>query len=973
MKPYQLCCQFTDDHVQFSVMQGGDLLPVNTWRTHEVRNKSGALFSYNMLEQLCNKGWATLTENTATILNQYMAKCQPWELAALALPPALPLHLRIHPRGSLSTGSKFTVEYAFHALSRPVVFSRTGIRVKAEGKKYCLLDPNYSIVVKIDAYRMSPLTEPGDRMHWWADLLDLVSEPDPVIENKALRSYKIARAYHFTVSIQSIRGDLRITPCLLAEAPTQESEDDNTRENQLLTPCAHAAFVKNFERQPLRNKYSLEDGCFLTLSTEMQTGLNVLKSVNRANIQEKIDFINNPYEFLKERLAGDLPEEIIDSIFVETPVFLEERVKGLCIWEARNVFPTSSSGQKWLPDTLPDTVQIVVNSQTYQVSVPELQQLITDVAGALETNELRVTLCGDNIPVTFDLLEHLKTIAQLFLKEEKQEKVETLRIAPKVTDVDEEDTMPSRPAWEGDIVYAAAVRPHQHQQDGITWLQAHWRAGSSGALLADDMGLGKTLQTLSFMWWLLKQMDAGHAERHPMLIVAPTALIKNWQEEAEKFFGGALGVPLEAYGSFFTTFAGSRSSTREALMKSSWAITTYETMRDKIEVFVGPFSLLVFDEAQKIKNPGALVSEMAKSIKTEFCLALTGTPVENSLRDLVSIVDRVQPSRKQKLLRFVENYETIDRGGKPTFGPYPKEIEHPTTHDANSAGQNDELEENYDKETFLKKIKEELECATPPVLLRRLKDTHWNERPEKTIHPPYEDIMPPLQAQIYEIALANAKEKLHMGSMGAVLEAIQRMRQISLHPPLDPTDSPQKMLECSARILRLMALLDEIQGRGEKALVFVEYLDTQARLATLLSDKYSLSVRCINGGVSAQRRQNIVDMFQSGPEGFDLLLLSPKAGGVGLNLTAANHVIHLTRWWNPAVEDQCTDRVYRIGQQKAVFLHYPLAIHPTYGDRSFDCNLHRLLNTKRALSQGVLSPTNPGNNREELEALLGDG
>lgn len=973
MKPCQLCYQFTDEHVQFSVARGEDMLPMGAWHTYEVRNKTGALFSCNMLEQLCNKGWATLTEDTVTILNRHMAKCQPWELAALALPPALPFHLRIHPRGSLTTGSKFAVEYAFHALSRPVLFTRTGIMVKAEGKEYCLLDPDYSIVTKIDDYKLAPLTDPKSRVPWWAELLDLVCEPDEVIENKALRSYKIARAHHFTVGIQSIRGDLRITPRLLAEASAQENEDGSTSENKLLPPQAHAIFVKNFEQLPMRAQYALEGGYFISLPKEMQVGLSVIKSVNRLSIQDKIDFINNPYEFLKERLANDLSEEIIDSIFVETPLFLEERVKGLCIWEARNVFPTSSSGQKWLPDTLPDTVQVVVDGQAYQVSVPELQQFITDVAGALESNELHVSLCGETISVTFDLLEQLKTTARLFLEEEKQEKVEILRIAPKVTDVDEEYAMPTRPAWEGNIEYATAVHPHLHQQDGIAWLQAHWRSGSSGALLADDMGLGKTLQTLSFMWWLLKQMDTGHAERHPILIVAPTALIKNWQEEAEKFFDGALGDPLEAYGSFFTAFA-SRAAARESLMQYPWAITTYETMRDKIEVFVGPYSLLVFDEAQKIKNPGALVSEMAKSIKTEFCLALTGTPVENSLRDLVSIVDRVQPTRKQKLLRFVENYEAIEKGGKPTFGPYPEEVRCPNTNRVNSASQHDESEEAYDKETFLQKIKEELECATPPMLLRRLKDTHWSERPEKTILPPYEDIMPPLQAQIYDAALAKAKEKLRMGSMGAVLEAIQRMRQISLHPPLDPTDSPKKMLECSARIARLMTILDEIQTRGEKALVFVEYLDTQARLATLLSDRYSLSVSCINGGVQATQRQGIVNKFQNGLDGFDVLLLSPKAGGVGLNLTAANHVIHLTRWWNPAVEDQCTDRVYRIGQKKAVFLHYPLAIHPAYGDQSFDYNLHRLLNKKRVLSQGVLSPTspNPKNNREELEALLGE-
>ena len=363
MKPCQLCYKFTDEHVQFSVARGENLLPVGAWSTYEVRNRTGVLFSYNMLEQLCNKGWGTLTEDAVTIPNRYMAKCQPWELAALALPPALPFHVRIHPRGSLTMGSKFAVEYAFHALSRPVSFTRTGIMVKAEGNEYCLLDPNYSVVTKIDAYKLAPLTDPQDRTSWWAELLDLVADPDEVIENKALRSYKIARAYHFTVSIQSIRGDLRITPRLLAEVPTHENEDGSTLENEILPPQPHAIFVKNFEQQPLRTQYSLGSGYFISLPKEMQAGLSAVKGVNRSSIQEKIDFINNPYEFLKERLAGDLSDEIIDSIFVETPLFLEERVKGLCIWEAKNVFPTSSSGQKWLPDTLPDTVQIVVASQ----------------------------------------------------------------------------------------------------------------------------------------------------------------------------------------------------------------------------------------------------------------------------------------------------------------------------------------------------------------------------------------------------------------------------------------------------------------------------------------------------------------------------------------------------------------------------------------------------------------------------------
>jgi hypothetical protein len=171
--------------------------------------------------------------------------------------------------------------------------------VKAEGKEYCLLDPNYSIITKIDAYRTDPLPDPQDRMFWWAELLDLMCKPDEVIDNKALRSYKIARAYHFTVSIQSIRGDLRITPRLLAEVPTHENEDGSTQENKILPSQAHATFVKDFEQHPLRTQYALGSGYFISLPKEMQVGLSAVKGVNRSSIQEKIDFINNPYEFLK--------------------------------------------------------------------------------------------------------------------------------------------------------------------------------------------------------------------------------------------------------------------------------------------------------------------------------------------------------------------------------------------------------------------------------------------------------------------------------------------------------------------------------------------------------------------------------------------------------------------------------------------------------------------------------------------------
>jgi SNF2 family DNA or RNA helicase len=175
----------------------------------------------------------------------------------------------------------------------------------------------------------------------------------------------------------------------------------------------------------------------------------------------------------------------------------------------------------------------------------------------------------------------------------------------------------------------------------------------------------------------------------------------------------------------------------------------------------------------------------------------------------------------------------------------------------------------------------------------------------------------------------------------------------------------------SARLSATMRLLDDIREQGEKALVFVEFIALQDALIPYLQRRYQLPsppLR-ISGSVPGQTRKAHVDRFQSRPKGqFDIMLLSPKAGGVGLTLTAANNVIHLSRWWNPAVEDQCTDRVYRIGQTQNVNVYYPLAVHPRIGDQSFDINLHGLLEQKRALSRSVLA--SPIASDGDLQALF---
>ena len=371
-----------------------------------------------------------------------------------------------------------------------------------------------------------------------------------------------------------------------------------------------------------------------------------------------------------------------------------------------------------------------------------------------------------------------------------------------------------------------------------------------------------------------------------------------------------------------------------------WVLTTYETLRDKIHLFIDvPWCVVVFDEAQKIKNPGARVTDMAKSLDAELTLALTGTPVENSLSDLWCIVDAVHPGLLGAHETFKQTYASAAADADPeTLAPLKETLE---------------------------------ETSRPPLLLRRLKHDHLDGLPEKHVHVE-QRVMPAAQADAYDAVVSAARSR--QGERGSMLEALHQLRRVSLlSKDLDADGLGEEDIAASARLSALIDMLDHISAAGEKALVFVEFLQLQEALLPYLRQRYQLPhdpIR-IHGGTPGARRTTHVNTFQSGKDGaFDVMVLSPKAAGVGLTLTAANHVIHLSRWWTPAVEDQCTDRVYRIGQQREVHVHIPLAMHPTHEERSFDANLHRLLEDKRRLSVSVLAA--PTATASELNRLASE-
>lgn len=473
-----------------------------------------------------------------------------------------------------------------------------------------------------------------------------------------------------------------------------------------------------------------------------------------------------------------------------------------------------------------------------------------------------------------------------------------------------------------------SVVPFSYQKEGIRWMAQNWKAGYQGVLLADDMGLGKTMQVLGLISGVKNAY--GEKDMNSVLVVAPVSLLANWESEFIHFVKEGIFeeiVPL--YGNSFRDFKRGHDLRLDfsPVAKNRIVLTSYETLRN-YDISFGciDWSFMVLDEAQKIKNPAALITNAVKSMKYDFAIAITGTPVENAWVDLWSIMDFVEPGRLRDLKNFCNTYQN-----------QLKKLQ------GDMAGQ----------EALGKKLEQELQ----PIFLRRQKTDYLEGLPHKEVIPK-PVLMPPVQREAYEKIIAVAKK----GKKKDILQVIAMLRDTSLCPHLtsyaDSTFenmSVDVFFNMSARLKATFQALVNIKARKEKVLIFVTSRKMQRILKRFLEKAFRISIQPpINGELIGLKRQQIVDAFNQ-KEGFAILILSAEAGGVGFNITAANHVIHLSRCWNPAKEDQATDRVYRIGQEKEVYVYLPIAQYE--GGDSFDVKLDQLLQYKRSLSQSVIFPT----------------
>ena len=461
-----------------------------------------------------------------------------------------------------------------------------------------------------------------------------------------------------------------------------------------------------------------------------------------------------------------------------------------------------------------------------------------------------------------------------------------------------------------------ALRPYQ--REGVRWLWHLSRLGLGGCL-ADDMGLGKTVQVLA----LLLLLKRHRAIPGPHLLVVPASLLANWKAEAERF---APSVRVLVAHTSATPREELAALGPEALAEHDLVVVSYGAVHRFPWLAATSFGLVVLDEAQAIKNPAARQTRAVKALRSRVRLALTGTPVENRAGDLWSIFDFVNPG----LLGSAKEFGAfLKRAGGA--GPA-------------SAGDGEAPPSPYGA----------LRELVRPYLLRRLKTDRAviDDLPDKTEVKAFCSLTK-RQAALYQESVESLAREIsevgpadRMRRRGLVLSYLMRLKQICNHPSQWLGDGAYAPDE-SGKLARLAEIAEVVASRQEKALVFTQFREMTAPLARFLGEAFGRPGLVLSGETKVRERAELVRRFQE-DETIPFFVLSLKAGGTGLNLTAATHVIHFDRWWNPAVENQATDRAFRIGQKKGVLVH-KLVCRGTVEER-----IDAMLEDKRKLSRELL-------------------
>lgn len=610
------------------------------------------------------------------------------------------------------------------------------------------------------------------------------------------------------------------------------------------------------------------------------------------NLNEVYKIITQTAYYLqKAQIEVILPDELVNIIIPRASI--NAKVKNSRSGDLSDIFNNTSSGSISLDEILDFSYEIAIGDE--KISMEEFTKLVETAQGLIKFKDKYVLIDKEESKKLFEQIvkaNHSKMTRLELIHASMSGQLEQYdfnydeAFANIIKDFAKPLEVEPPKELKGNL------RPYQ--MTGLKWLWTNISKGF-GCCMADDMGLGKTIQVISL---ILKMKEDGKLKK-PVLVVCPTTLMGNWMKELQMFAPDLSAVIYHG-------------NERQLDVKHDIILTTYAIMRiDVEELRKHTWSMLIVDEAQNVKNPDTAQTLAVKSIKSDVKIAMTGTPVENRLTELWSIFDFINRGYLGSLKEFQKSYAIpIER-----------------------------FKENS-RATKLK-------MSVSPFVLRRLK-TDKNvitDLPEKMVLDDYCYLSKP-QAALYEKTLNEMMDKISgivgINRRGNIFKLITALKQICNHPR-QFLKSGEMSKEHSGKMEKCVSLVQNIIENGEKTLIFTQYKEMGDILCSVLAEECGVEPLFFHGSLSVPQREKLIEDFQTNPES-KVMILSLKAGGTGLNLTSATNVIHYDLWWNPAVEDQATDRTYRIGQDKNVMVHRLVTLG------TFEEKIDEMLKSKKELA-----------------------
>jgi len=898
----------------------GELIPYRDWEKHEYE----FLPQLSVVQELIDNGEAEVFDYSVDIKVVSLLKIDEIDRILLGLPNIYPFMLYIEADGDLSDNN-FFFKYGFYDFvpnGDNLFLRREGCILKNDHAEFLLTLNQYKVLETIDHF--NALTEDDRFMEknftTFGEIKGL-SKDVAILLDSYLENEDVVCPDKIKIDVSFQNEKFELKP---------EIEGVNNEELQ-----------KDFDYFPrIQPYYNTSDH----YGNRKRVVVNNHQKDQLAKLKEK-QTIYGQSEF--DRIVEN-PEKYFDGDIIDLVDF-SKRVREIGAYKAKFYPFVCPYESKWIPGFI---AKDKVNGQEkiHFKTKEDLEEFIKERDWARNLGEssfkykdldIAVKDANDIILVAQKQFDNPKD--PISIEKEGEEKVLIIKENADLLEYVEIAESLDFGQYKFDPVrnLAPSIELKVHQKDGIAWLQTLFKKKLPGGLLADDMGLGKTLQLLYFIEWHAQ----NNSSNKPYLIVAPVSLLENWQQEYEKFFKPqSLSIFQTRKYNIPRHFS---KSVVEILQQKQLILTNYESLRNfQFNLCAVDYAIVVLDEAQRIKSPGTLVTNASKALKADFKVAMTGTPVENTLVDLWCIMDFTVPGLLGAAKRFSKKYQN----------PLKSE------------------------DTDVSILGENLRNEIGDFLKRRLKKDVAQDLPAKNIiRLPRK--MPLIQFKRYllEIQMTNEENRKGERVRNNILQSLHNIRDISDHPfildsQVDNHES-DSLISSSAKLQVVVETLREIRNRNEKVIIFTERRATQRMLKKVISDIFSIPGRrisIINGNTpttpkynanATLSRQQAINHFQL-IKGFNVIIMSPLAAGVGLNVVGANHVIHYSRHWNPAKEDQATDRAYRIGQTKEVFVYYPMAVFPKsyvdeHGNRheSFDEVLDSLLSRKRKLASSTLFPT----------------